>query len=155
MKNSGQLESETIVNIPIKRSECEIKVSGIADSGYALRSNWIGKWVDPVSQSFRASLGSGHISLGSGAFEVLIVHGDDLDELKHLVAETRSMYLTTVIVAVQSRSGPTSRAALLYAGADTVWDVMQWPQEAAASLRSAVNRQKMADPTLRSISAAR
>jgi hypothetical protein len=154
MNKSVKLDGVEILGLPIKRGEAEISTLGIADSGYSLRTEWIGQWVDPAGQSFGAAIGDGRLSLASDTFDALIVHGDDVGLLIRLVREARSMYLKTVLVAVQSRSGPTHRAALLYAGADAVWDVMQWPQEAAASLRSALNRQRMSDSSVRSISIA-
>lgn len=128
---------------PIAMRDAAVKVVGVAEDGYAARVDWISVWIDALDQHFCVSPGARRLAIGSPCFDVLVLHGDDLGDLRRMIVDARATYATIVLIAVQSRASSDDRAALLNAGADTVWDLQQNPREAAASLQAVLRRHRV------------
>lgn len=116
----------------------------LSDRNAPARENWIRAIYPDEPSSKYSELDTTLFSTSTGAFQMLLLHGDDPERMAKIIRRDTESLSGKIKIALCSRTYPPDRAKLLNAGFDDVFDLRMDPIEAFARINAMQRRRTIA-----------
>ena len=121
-------------------SEAGVRIVGIRDKEYDLRASWLRSWLPHAPMHQFDHNDSKPLSQAINSFEILILHGKDVERMGHIIKDWRRLLPSKLIIAVLTTMNSDKQNELLYSGADAVLDIDMSDFVAVVWLQSLLSR---------------